>query len=292
MNLMNHGALAGALLVAAGLAPTGATAQDQSRDTRDSVMRAVQIGRGSRLGVSVQDVEDSSNKQVKSGVIVETVEPGGPADKAGMKAGDAITEFDGEHVRSVRQFQRLVQESALGRSVPVVLSRDGQRVSVNVTPVALGSNDDFAFRYLDVPSRVRPAVPAPPTPPATPRAPLPPSFDLWRSDGPLTIIAGRGRLGVTSEELTPQLAQYFGVKDGALVKSVQEGSAAEKAGIKAGDVITGVNGSHVYDPSDISRAVNRLESGAEFSVDIVREHKTQTLKGKLETPARRSGTRM
>jgi serine protease Do len=92
--------------------------------------------------------------------------------------------------------------------------------------------------------------------------------------------------------LTPQLAQYFGVKDGALVKSVQEGSAAEKAGIKAGDVITGVNGSHVYDPSDISRAVNRLESGAEFSVEIVREHKTQTLKGKLETPARRSGTRM
>jgi len=287
MNLLKQGALAGALVMAAGLAPAGATI-DQS-DESQPVMRALEIGRGSRLGITVQDIEDSNNKQVKAGVVVETVESGGPAEKAGMKAGDAITEYDGERVRSVRQFQRLVQESALGRSVPVVLSRDGQRVTVNVTPEAWRSNDDFALRYLDVPTRIRPALP---TPPATPRAPLPPSVDLWRSDGPLTILTGRGRLGVTTEQLTPQLAQYFGVKEGALVKVVQEGSAGEKAGIKAGDVITGVNGSHVYDPSDISRAINRLDAGAEFSVEVMRDHKTQTLKGKLETQARRSGTRM
>src|ERR1051326_8743861 len=145
MNLLKQGALAGALVMAAGLAPAGATI-DQS-DESQPVMRALEIGRGSRLGITVQDIEDSNNKQVKAGVVVETVESGGPAEKAGMKAGDAITEYDGERVRSVRQFQRLVQESALGRSVPVVLSRDGQRVTVNVTPEAWRSNEDLALRF-------------------------------------------------------------------------------------------------------------------------------------------------
>jgi S1-C subfamily serine protease len=197
-------------------------------------------------------------------------------------------------VRSVRQFQRLVQESAAGRAVGAVLSRGGQHVTVSVTPEQW-SGDDFGMRLLESPSIVRPAIPAPPAAPRTPRPvptpPAPPDFEWFSGDGPLTILAGRGGLGITTERISGQLAEYFGVKEGALVKSVADGSAGAKAGIKAGDIITSVNGSHVYEPSDVSREVNRLDDGAEFSLEVVRDHKTQTLKGKVEVRStrRRSG---
>jgi S1-C subfamily serine protease len=294
MNVSRQVALAGALVLTAGLTPAG-VAHGQSRDSASTVVRAMQIGRGSRIGASVQELEESDKKDVKSGVMIETVDPGGPADKAGIKAGDAVVEFDGEHVRSVRQFLRLVQESASGRPVGAVLSRGGQRVTVTVTPEPWTVGDDFGMRLLESPMVVRPAIPpaAPRAPRLAPAPPSPPALDwTYNGDGPFAILTGRGRLGITTEEVNGQLAEYFGVKDGALVKSVQDGSAAAKAGIKAGDVITSINGSHVYEPSDVSRAANRLDDGAEFTVEVVREHKTQTLKGKVDAnQRRRSGVR-
>jgi len=289
MKVSKEMALAGALVLTAGLAPSG-IARGQESDSQDALVRAIQIGRGSRIGVTVLDLEESDKKDVKAGVVVDSVSSGGPGDKAGIKAGDVITEFDGDRVRTVRQFQRLVQESASGRAVPVVLSRGGQRVTVTVTPETRGLGDDFGARLLDTPMAVRPALPQTPVPPRPPTPP--PALNWFSGDNSLAIITSRGRLGTTTEQVSGQLAEYFGVKEGALVKSVQDGSAASKAGIKAGDIITSINGSHVYDPSDVSRAVNRLDDGAEFTVEVVRDHKTQTLKGKVEAPARRrSGVR-
>lgn len=288
-------ALASALVLTAGLTPAG-MAHGQSRDSDDVLVRAIQFGRGSRIGVTVQDPENTDRKDANAGVVVESVDRNGPAEKAGIKAGDTIVEFDGDRVRSVRQFQRLVEESASGRAVAAVVSRGTQRVTVNVTPEPWTLNDGFGTRLLESPMIVRP--PIPPAPPAAPRAPRaatppPPGFDWFNNDrGPFAVIPGRGRLGITTESVDGQLAEYFGVKDGALVKSVQDGSAAAKAGIKAGDVITNINGSHVYEPSDVSRAVNRLEEGGEFTVEVMRDHKTQTLKGKVDTnQRRRSGSR-
>jgi serine protease Do len=292
MNVSRQTALAGALVLTVGLTPAGVVHGQSSKNT---FVRVVQSGRGSRIGVTVADPEESDKKDVKAGVVVDSVDAGGPADKAGIKTGDAITEFDGDRVRSVRQFQRLVQESAAGRAVSAVLSRGGQRVTVNVTPEQWSAGDDFGMRLLESPSIVRPAIPTPPAAPRTPRPapmpPSPPSFEWFNGDGPLAILAGRGRLGITTEQITGQLAEYFGVKDGALVKSVEGGSAGAKAGIKAGDIITSVNGSHVYEPSDVSREVNRLDEGAEFTVEVVRDHKTQTLKGKVEANQRRRSAR-
>ena len=92
-----------------------------------------------------------------------------------------------------------------------------------------------------------------------------------------------GRLGVTMEDLDSQLAEYFGVKEGVLVKSVTQDSPAAKAGLKAGDVITAINGRHIYDSSDIARALDRVEADGDVSIEVMREKKAQTLKGKLET---------
>ena len=93
----------------------------------------------------------------------------------------------------------------------------------------------------------------------------------------------RGRLGITVESIDDQLAEYFGVKEGVLVKSVTADSAAQKAGMKAGDVITAINGSKVYELSDVNRLINRVEGDGSFTVDVMRDKKPLSLKGKVET---------
>jgi serine protease Do len=285
MKLSNSGALAAVLVLAGVTAPPVLHAQDP-----EPLVHAFDIARGGYIGVTVHDPDSTDAKDPKTGVVIEQVTPNSPADKAGMKVGDAITEFDGERVRSTLQFSRLVRETPSGRAVPVTLSRGGQRVAVTVTPDRSAFGDDFSMRLFDTP-RARLAIP--PTPPPAPRAPRSPAFASPAF--PLDLIGrGRstGRLGITMEDLDTQLAEYFGVKEGVLVKSVAEDSSGSKAGLKAGDVITAINGRHVYDSSDIARALDRVESSGEFTLEVTRDRKTQTLKGKLEPRETRSRTRV
>jgi len=280
MKVLKMGALGGAVMLVMSLAPVpGAHAQD-----RDTLLRAFDIGRGARIGASVDSSDADAGKDAKPGVSIETVDPGGPADKAGIKAGDTVTEFDGERVRSVRQFLRLVQESTPGRSVPVVLSRGGQRVPVNVTPERSSFGDDVNLRLFDTSTaRLARPAPLPPDPPSAPRAPRAPGMVTPAMPFEFFGRARTGRLGVTMEDLDSQLAEYFGVKEGVLVKSVTQDSPAAKAGLKAGDVITAINGRHIYDSSDIARALDRVEADGEVSIEVMRGKTAQTLKGKLET---------
>jgi serine protease Do len=287
MKLSNWGAVAAALALAGVSAPPAVHAQ-----TPQSLVRALDIGRGAYIGVTVHDADGTDAKEPK-GVVIEVVSPDSPADKAGMKPGDAITEFDGERVRSTLQFSRLVRETPGGRSVPVVLMRAGQRVTATVTPDRSTFGDDFSTRLLDTPRARLMIPPTPPAPPAAPRAPRPPAFES--PDFPFELFGrtrNTGRLGITLEDLDTQLAEYFGVKEGVLVKSVAADSAGSKAGLKAGDVITSINGRHVYDPSDITRALDRVESTGEFTLDVTRDRKTLTLKGKLEPREARTRTRV
>ena len=237
---------------------------------------------GSKLGVSVRDITDEdlkTNKGPAQGVIVEDVQEDSPAQKAGLKNGDVIVEFDGDRVRTTRQFTRLVQESPVGRSVPIVVTRDGQRV-----PLTVARRDDDAFRYVDELVRAPKgfAKMIPPMPPLPPPA----KFDGFYS-------YGNGRLGISIQELSSQLADYFGTKDGVLVTSVTENSTASKAGLKAGDVITSFDGQAVDSTSELVRRTQRLDAGAEFTVGVVRDKKSMTLKGKLEPaqPRRAVGAR-
>ena len=240
------------------------------------------IGGGAQIGVTVHDVENDDAKQ-PAGVVVDEVKSGSAAEKAGVKPGDTIAEFDGERVRSVRQFTRLVQETPVGRKVPAVVTRSGSRTTLTVAPErssgifpAEGFDfDEFADGVRSWARRAPPAPPAPARPPEAPRPPRPPDFDFG-------VFARGGRLGLSVESLTPQLGEYFGVKEGVLVRSVADGSTAAKAGLKAGDVVTAVNGTAVKDPSDVTFAINRLRDGDGFSVEIVRDKKTQTLKGTME----------
>jgi S1-C subfamily serine protease len=91
-------------------------------------------------------------------------------------------------------------------------------------------------------------------------------------------------------DLSPQLAEYFGTKEGVLVSAVRADSAAAKAGLKAGDVITNVDGATIQTPSDLRRRLQRLEAGDEFTLGVVRDKKSLTLKGKLESTSSRRWT--
>jgi len=283
-------------IVLAGVAAlTAVTAPSLQAQGEARLLRAFEVGRSARIGASVTDVSDSN--EAKPGVSIESVDPGGPADKAGVKGGDIVTDFDGERVRSVRQFTRLVQETTPGHVVPVVLSRAGQRVTVNITPERSSGisiqGDDFNMRLLDTPMARLATPPTPPPAPAAPRAPRLPT--IIGPGTPLDLfsrVLNPGRLGVTIETLDTQLAEYFGVKDGVLVKSVAADSVAAKAGLKAGDVITSVNGRKIYDASDVTRALDRTETNGDVTIEVTRDKKTLTLKGKLQARDTRARTRV
>jgi serine protease Do len=244
--------------------------------------QAVRIlgGSGSQIGVSIRDLRDDELKgKTAVGVVVEDVEADSPAQKAGFKAGDIVVEFDGERVRSARQFMRLVQETPAGRTVSVAVSRDGQRVPLTVQPAAGGS-----FRFWDGSSDSVLAMPKVAPPMVLKRDAFPPSFEY--------LLGGSGQLGVSVSELSPQLSEYFGTKEGVLVTTVRDNSNASRAGLKAGDVITSLNGGTVTTAADLRRRAQRLEGGDEFTLAIVRDRKPMTLKGKVEPPqTRRSTTR-
>ena len=299
MNAWKTAAVAAAL-VAAGSAGAAFLPPVHGQSTPRAVApRALDLfgGRGSQIGVTIRNVEDDDAKAGKmvgqGGVVIDDVAEDSPASKAGLKKGDIVVEFDGERVRSVRQFTRLVQETPAGRRTQASVVRDGQKINVTLEPregngfnvfgdfdgarVLRDFGRDFSF---DTPAP--PALPARPVRPAPAVPPVPPTpfpdIDtfVWRT--------GNG-LGITTGHLSDQLADYFGVKgkDGVLVTSIADNSAASKAGIKAGDVITSFNGSEVTGPSDLSRRIQRLQDGDEFTVDVVRDKKSMTLKGKVET---------
>jgi serine protease Do len=287
MKAWKAAALAGALAAAAGVGAALAPVVNAQKDTTYALATAeplqdVRVWKGSgRLGMSIRDVSDDDVKRGRLGgsygVVIDEVSEESAAQKAGFKSGDIVVEFDGERVRSAQQFTRLVQETPAGRSVPAAVMRDGQKTTLNVEPRDswTGARGQFdLFRSLDVPARL--TVPRPPTPlrVPTPRVEVAPFVELFRSGT---------TLGVTLGDMSSQLAEYFGAKEGALVTSVSDNSAAAKAGVKAGDVITGINGEEVKTPSDVRRLAQRLSSGAEFTVDVLRDKKKVTLKGKTET---------
>ena len=303
MNAWKCGAAAVALVAAAGIGAAFLPPAHAQATTRVVTPKAVQVvsGRGSQIGVTIRDVEDADAKASKlaapTGVIIEEVADESPASKAGLKKGDVVLEFDGERVRGVRHFTRLVQETPAGRRVQTSVMRDGQKLNVTIEPRASGGfsyfGDDDRMSVLrdladgwrvDIPKPAAPAPPAAPKPPAPPAFPAFPDFDtfVWRS--------GNG-LGISVGDLSDQLAQYFGTKDGVLVTSVTDNSAAAKAGIKAGDVLTSLNGRDVTSPSDLRRRIQELKDGDEFTVGIVRDKKATTLKGTVETVRPRRTTK-
>jgi S1-C subfamily serine protease len=266
--------LALAVAAAVAAAAQGRTSEPGQR-SRGGLL--VLDGRGSRLGVTVSDLDAADAKTApQGGVRIEEVDAGSPAEKAGLQRGDIVVDFDGERVRSARQFTRLVQETPEGRTVGLTVVRGGQRQALQVTPEAR----TFSWRFDVDGDRIRREVERSLRGLRDFRLDMP-SFS-FRFDG--RALERGGRLGVSVEELTPQLAEYFGAQDGGvLVSSVMDNSAAAKAGLRAGDVITSVNGTRVRDPQALVREL--AAASGEVTIGLLRDRKELTLKATLEPRA-------
>jgi serine protease Do len=237
---------------------------------RTIVFRAGEGG-GAWLGVRLEEVTAEKAKELKLpgeyGVIVQDVEENSPAAKAGLAKGDVILEFAGEKIRGTAHMRRLVRETPAGRTVSLQVSRSGQ---LRTLTAKLEAGGNRVFELPEVPPI-----------PAVPEVEVPNFEFVWRARG--------ARLGISGDELTPQLAEYFGVKQGkgVLVREVVVGSAAAKAGLKAGDVIVAVDGKEVTSVSKLRRALageKEEKEARKVTLTIVRDKREQTVAVQLEAP--------
>src|SRR5688500_1405881 len=185
----------GILFLGLALAVGGAVsvaAPDRMDRGRPDVM--VLDGRGAQLGVRVSDVD------VKDplGVRIDDVDPDSPAEKAGLREGDVVIEFDGERVRSARQFTRLVQETPDGRTVKIAVMRNGQKQTLDATPenrVAMDFGADADRLREEVERSLREFRVEPPIFRYDDRGPR--RFEYRLPERVMPFMGSRERLGVT-----------------------------------------------------------------------------------------------
>jgi serine protease Do len=246
---------------------------------------------GPRLGVRIRDVGKDDLGRFKlsaqSGVVIEEVTKDSAAERAGVKADDVVVQYDGESVRSAAQVTRLVRESVAGRTVKMGVIRDGKRVDLDVVPAEAEGAFDMAIagdRMVDIEKTLKDAQEGARQFRFERHTPEP--------GGNFAFMQGHGRLGVNVQELTPELAAYFGVKGGLLVSSVEADRPAAKAGIKAGDVIGSVNGKAVITTPELIEEL--ADKDGDVTIGVTRDKKPLSLKVSLEprkTPARRTAGR-
>jgi len=247
-------------VVAAGLAAPAGFAQSARHANIVTVQRSgsTYLGIGA-IEVTAERAKALNLKEVR-GVEVAHVEEDSPAAKAGIKEGDVVLEYNGEKIQGVDQLIRLVRETPSGRQVTLAVWRNGKTEEI---PVTAGARKNMIIETPDGPV----TVPTPVIPPIPPIPPIEiPRFEMsWQS--PL--------IGIEGESLTPQgqLADFFGVKDGVLVKAVIKNSPAEKAGLKAGDVIVKVDDTKVTTPREITGALRASRGKSNFTLTVVRNKK-------------------
>ena len=233
---------------------------------------------GGFLGVYAENINRENmgryNLNTVRGVGVTQVIKDSPAEKAGLRKDDVILRIDGEAVNSVRKLNRLVSEMAPDHSVRIAVSRGGAEQEVTAT-IAKRSDSSFAQDFLRGQPKVWKWEGDP---------------KMWKFESPLFkrrlgdnggelsfFLANSRRIGVSTMELNKQLAEYFGVTDGVLVTSVMEDSPAAKAGVRAGDVITAIDGEKVDSPGDLARAINRKKEG-DVTLTVIRNKSQQTIR--------------
>lgn len=271
-------ACATALLIAA-----AAPAEAQRWTTGEPIL----IGPGSTIGLNIAEVPDAGDSGVREGVVVREVVPDSPASRAGFQPGDIVTEFDGERVRSTRQFQRLVQETPPDREVSAVVLRDGSKMTLEVTPERGGGQTTVVPGAPNLRILPRQAPPAPGSREPFFYFPQVPGF------GQPGAAAADGRLGVSAMTLDDQLADYFGVENGVLVSSVEADSPAARAGLRAGDVILRAGTRTVQTPEDVTAAIESAGAGATLELEVMRDRKRVRLQATMpkEEPAQPRGER-
>jgi serine protease Do len=237
------------------------------------------------LGVETHEVTVDKAKELKlpaeRGVVLGKIVPDSPAAKAGLKENDVVTEINGQRVEGAAQFRRMVHEIPAGRSIQLTVWRDGRSQTLSAT---LGKSEErrqslkmiapsagaFAFRMPDMPE-----------------IPDIPSME-WNSG---MFAGGQPRLGIDAEDLSGQLGAFFGAPEGEgiLVRDVNAGSPAEKAGLKAGDVITSLDGDRIHSVSELREKLSakRDDKDKTVKLGVLRNKSALSLSVELPPPPAR-----
>ena len=232
---------------------------------------------GPQLGVRLEEVDKDVVTRLKlkdeKGALVTEVLENSAAEKAGIRKDDVILKFQGEFVLTAGQLSRLVRDQPSGRKVDIDIIRGGAPLKVTATL----EKGEWSREGMDLPD----------VEDMTERL----TERLGRLDehGPAWMAltrGGKGRLGIAYTEIEGQLASYFKApKDTAvLVNSVVEGSAAGKAGIKAGDLLVKLGGASIAEGTDLLEAVSDLEPGKPTPVTVWREGKGVDLSVRVDAP--------
>ncbi len=198
---------------------------------------------------------------------VTMVDQDAPAGKAGLKEHDVILTMNGTAIESKTQLQRMIHETPPGRVVTLGLSRDGQPLTLKVQLADRRSAITYLPKNKSKDGDIHIEIP-----------PIPNLPDLEMPNIDVVYVHSSLRSGMMVENLTPQLGEFFGAKNGngVLVRAVEKGSRAEKAGLRAGDVIIRVGDQTVSDTSDFSHALHARGAGS-VNVVVIRDKKEQTL---------------
>lgn len=273
---MMHTLKSALLLAGLGTLACAATAAPQPETQNAPAPNIFALSPGSRsyLGVDIQDITADRVGPLKlkeeRGAEVTMVDQDAPAGKAGVKEHDVILDFNGTAVEGEEQLRRLIRETPPGRTVTLGISRDGNPIKISVQLADRGKlAPEAAPKVFTIPRL-----------PEIPRVEMP-SYVFQ-------VQTYSSALGIQTENLSRQLGEYFGVKDGegVLVRSVEKGSAAEKAGIKAGDVIVRADHEKLSDRADLSHILRNHRQGGKLSLGIVRDKHEQTVV--VELPRRGS----
>jgi len=231
-------------------------------------------GGPSFLGIEAREVTPENVKQFKlqaeRGVVVGRVAPDSPASKAGLKETDVITEVDGQRVEGATQFRRMIREIPAGRTVQLTVWRDGRAQTLSAKldqaeelhrAMSATMPGSFAFRMPDVEVQEMPELHEAPDGPDGPIVAL-------GDGGDLVIPSSHPRLGIDAEDIGGQLGNFFGAPggEGVLVRSVSTGSAAEKGGLKAGDVITKFDGERIRSLGELREKLTAKNDTATLTV--------------------------
>ncbi len=190
------------------------------------------------LGVVIQEMtpELAKHFKVTDGVLISQVYAGSPAEEGGIKRGDVVTEIDGKKIKKYRELQAVIAGESVGSSVPVTVVREGKEINLSIK-VAERNLEKFAEQQQKEYAQ-----------------------------------EAKKDLGIVASDLTPETAERYGLaaKQGVVVLQVEEGSAADSAGVMGGDVIHEMNGRQVKSSADFDALAAKVKKGSQVVLLIER----------------------
>ena len=236
------------------------------------------------LGVLVSDVDSDAASKLKlkeaRGALITLIDHDAPAGQAGLRVNDVVTEVNNQRVEGAEQFGRMLREIPAGRKVNLLISRDGAMQTVEVQLCDRKAMEQDVWNKLGHQGDGSSSAPTWGILPGNGDAPAPGFHMPFVGSSSLNV-------GAMVEPLTPQTADFLGVRTGVLVKQVARKSEAATAGLKARDVILKVGTEAITTTADWDRAL-RSNQGKPVQVTILREGKQQTLNLQVDSKHNKS----